>query len=177
MTLTATVSMAEPRLPAAAMMRRMLASSIALAHAAWLVAIFLGYILQGPAGAGNAAVGGAIVVFFYAAGQGIQLLASVLDPRQGMALTVSSFLTRASLLGLLLVVAGHYPRLEALLRPASLLLGVALVLGAWLFGMFWSWQHTRVPAYDQHWDPRPLRRRTRAGRRRPDTHDRGGSVG
>lgn len=166
MTLTASPATAEPMSrvagtarptpPVVALLRRMLTASVLAGHAAWVLAIVLGLVLSGRLGALNAAVGGAVVVFFYAAGQGLQLLASVLDPRQGMALTVTSFVTRAGLLGLLLLGVQNAPRLEDLFRPLAFCVGVALVLVGWLGGMFWSWSHTRVPSYDQHWDPRPL---------------------
>lgn len=148
------------------MMLRMLRTALALAHAAWLVAFGLGYLLSGPVGLANAAVGGGIVVFFYAAGQGVQLLASELDPQTGMGLVVASFLTRATLLGLLLVGVTTYPSVAAVFRPVPFFAAVLLVLAGWLGGMFFAWSHMRVPVYDAHWDPRPLRR-ARRGRGTP----------
>lgn len=166
MTIVPVPAMVEPMAPrpAVAMMMRMLRSSLALGHVAWFLAMFIGHLLSGPTGLANAAVGGAVVVFFYAAGQGIQMLASEMDPQSAMGLTVTSFVTRAALLGLLLVGANKYPAVEQVFRPVAFFTGVVLVLSGWLVGMFLAWSRTRIPVYDQHWDPRPLVRRRRSRR-------------
>lgn len=142
--------------PAVAMMTIMLRRSLLFAHAAWLVALGLAFWVDGPLGVANAAVGGGAVVFFYAAGQGIQMLAGEMDPQSGMGLTVVSFVTRAGLLGLLLLGLGASESLQAVFRPVSFFSGLVIVLVGWLAGMFVAWSRMRVPVYDADWDPRPL---------------------
>ncbi|MGD8213556.1 hypothetical protein [Aestuariimicrobium sp. Y1814] len=164
--------------PAVAMMTRMLKSSLAYAHAMWLVAVGICFWIDGQAGMANAAVGGGAVVFFYAAGQGIQMLAGELDPHSGMGLTVASFVTRAALLGLLWVGLSASEAAQAAFRPVSFFLSLLLVLAGWLLGMFLAWSRMRVPVYDADWDPRPLvrsagMRRARKHARRPESDQRG----
>lgn len=184
MSLAATPMMAEPidgpsaggvPSPAVAMMSTMLKRSLLFAHAFWLVAAGVCYWIDGPTGVANAAVGGGAVVFFYAAGQGIQMLAGELDPRTGMGLTVASFITRAALMGLLWVGLTSSESAQQIFRPVSFFLSLVLVLTGWLLGMFVAWSRMRVPVYDADWDPRPLVRSAgmrAAGRhRRPRNND------
>ena len=162
MTIAPTVAMVEPApgarraaSPAVALMTSMLRRSLVFAHAGLLVALGIGFWMAGPLGALNAAFGGAVVVFFYAAGQGIQMLAGELDPQSGMGLTVVSYVTRVTLLGLLWVGINASPALAEAFRPAVFLTAVLVVLAAWLAGMFVAWSQARVPVYDQDFDPRP----------------------
>lgn len=148
--------------PAVAMMMRMIRASLLVAHACWVIAFALSWWLSGVVGVVNAAVGGGLVIAFYAAGQGIQMLASEMEAQAAMGLTVTSFMTRAALLGLLLLAANRHPAIEDIFRPVEFFTAVMLVLAGWLGGMFLAWRNTRVPVYDQHWDPRP---RPRAHRR------------
>lgn len=186
MSLVATSTMAEPVdgsgrrpvSPAVAMMTRMLKSSLAFAHAMWLVAVGICFWIDGPLGMANAAVGGGSVVFFYAAGQGIQMLAGELDPHSGMGLTVASFVTRAALLGLLWVGLSSSTSAQAAFRPVSFFLSLLLVLAGWLLGMFLAWSQLRVPVYDADWDPRPLvrsagMRKAQRARRQSNVDQRG----
>lgn len=142
--------------PAVAMMSKMLKRSLVFAHAFWLIAVSICFWIDGPVGIANAAVGGAAVVFFYAAGQGIQMLAGELDPQAGMGLTVASFVTRAALMGLLWIGLSSSESAQEIFRPVSFFLSLMLVLVGWLTGMFVAWSQMRVPVYDADWDPRPL---------------------
>ena len=141
--------------PAVAMMTTMLRRSLVFAHAAWIIALGLCFWIDGPLGVANAAIGGGAVIFFYAAGQGIEMLAGELDPHSGMGLTVASFVTRAALLGLLWVGLDASESVQAAFRPVSFFTGLMLVLVGWLTGMFVAWSRMRVPVYDADWDPRP----------------------
>lgn len=154
--------------PAVAMMSAMLKRSLLFAHAFWLIAAGISFWIDGPTGVVNAAVGGGAVIFFYAAGQGIQMLAGELDPQAGMGVTVASFVTRAALLGLLWVGLASSASAQAAFRPVSFFVALLLVLLGWLLGMFQAWSRLRVPVYDADWDPRPLVRSQgmRAARRR-----------
>ena len=154
--------------PAVAMMSAMLKRSLLFAHAFWLVAAGICYWIDGPVGVANAAVGGGAVVFFYAAGQGIQMLAGELDPHSGMGLTVASFVTRAALMGLLWIGLSSSASAQEIFRPVSFFLSLVLVLAGWLTGMFVAWSQMRVPVYDADWDPRPLVRS--AGMRKARRH-------
>ena len=159
--------------PAVAMMSVMLKRSLVFGHAFWLVAAGICFWIDGTIGVANAALGGAAVIFFYAAGQGIQMLAGELDPRSGMGLTVASFLTRAALLGLAWVGLTSSQAAQQAFRPVSFFLSLVLVLAGWLLGMFLAWSRMRVPVYDADWDPRPLTRSAgmRKAYRRHRGHD------
>lgn len=154
-----------PARPAVVMMMRMMKASLLLAHACWAIAFGLAWWMSGAVGVVNAAVGGGLVIAFYAAGQGVQMLASELEAQAAMGLTVTSFMTRAALLGLLLLAANRHPAIEDIFRPVEFFTAVMLVLAGWLGGMFLAWRNTRVPVYDQHWDPRPRPRAHRRSRK------------
>ncbi|MGJ6979380.1 hypothetical protein ACSDQ9_02445 [Aestuariimicrobium soli] len=132
----------------ARLLSSMMRSSLLFAQAALLVALGVGWFTAGAVGLGNAAAGGALVLLFFAAGQGVQLLAGELDPRQGLGLTLMSYLVRAALLGGALLAVQRSQRLAEAFRPVPFCWGVGLVLVAWLAGMFWAHAHLRIPVYD-----------------------------
>lgn len=132
----------------------MLKASMLWGHAALLAVTGIGWWWAGAWGAGNAAVGGALVVFFFAAGQGVQLLAGELEPRLGLAVTLTSYLARVVVLGGLLLVATRSSAIEQGFRPGPFVLGVFTVLTAWIGGMFWAHAHSRVPVFDHLDEPR-----------------------
>ncbi|MGD7731771.1 hypothetical protein ACQCX5_02270 [Propionibacteriaceae bacterium G57] len=159
--------------PAVAMMTTMLRKSLGFAHAAWLVALGIAFWAQGLHGVVSAAVGGGVVIFFYAAGQGLQMLAGELGASRGLVLTIVSFIARAALLGALWFGIASSPSLATGFRPLSFVIGLGLVLFGWLGGMFWAWAHLRIPVYDADWDARPLVRSRSMRARRGPRHNRG----
>lgn len=126
----------------------MLKGSMVVAHAALLACIGIGIVVAGPVGGANAAIGGALVIFFYAAGQGVQLLASDLEDRTAMGVLLTSYAVRVVLMGLLLAAAMRWDRLDELFRPAIFFGSVVAVLVAWLAGMFVTHSRLRIPAVE-----------------------------
>lgn len=123
----------------------MLKGSLLLAHAALVACLGAALVIAGGAGLANAAVGGALVIFFFAAGQGVQLLASELDPRTGMGVTLTSYAVRVVLLGLLLAAAMRSERVAELFHPTIFFASVVVVLVGWLTGMFVAYSRLRIP--------------------------------
>ncbi|WP_203566343.1 hypothetical protein [Aestuariimicrobium ganziense] len=133
----------------------MVKGSFAFAHVAWLVAVGIGFWWAQGLGAANAAVGGALVLFFFGAGQGVQLLAGEMDPRTGVGLAMLSYLARVAVLGGLLWLAMNDARLDALFLRGPFFVSVMVVLLGWLAGMFWVHSRLRIPIYDSQWDEGP----------------------
>lgn len=144
--------MVPPGRPGASTSQRILTyllrSSLIASQLALVLAAALGLLIAGPLGALNAAVGSAVVIVFFASGQGIQLIAGELGGSNGLLLTLTSYLVRVGLLGLGLWLVGHSDSLSAVLRPDALVLGLVLTLVAWLAGMFVGHARVRKPVYD-----------------------------
>ena len=126
----------------------MLRTSLLAAQGALVIAMVVGWFTHGLLGLANAAAGGALVLLFFGAGQGVHLLASEVEARAGFGLTLMSFLVRAALLGGALLAVQRSPRLAEAFSPVPFCWGVGLVLTAWLAGMFWAHAHLRIPVYD-----------------------------
>lgn len=126
----------------------MLRTSLLVAQVALVIAMGVGWFTHGILGLANAAAGGALVLLFFGAGQGVHLLASEVEARTGMGLTLMSFVVRAMLLGGALLAVQRSPRLTEAFSPAPFCWGVGLVLTAWLAGMFWAYAYLRIPVYD-----------------------------
>ncbi|CAI9410410.1 hypothetical protein [Aestuariimicrobium sp. T2.26MG-19.2B] len=132
----------------ARLLSSMMRGSLLFAHAALLIALGVGWLTSGAAGLANAASGGAMVVLFFAAGQGVQVLAGELDPRAGLGLTLLSYLVRAALLAAALLAVQNSQQVADAFRPVPFCWGVGLVLAGWLSGMFWAHARLRIPVYD-----------------------------
>ncbi|WGT46081.1 hypothetical protein [Tessaracoccus lacteus] len=146
--------MAERRVSAAT--RRaleMMIGGLVAGHVVGLTIIGLALALDGASAALTAALGFAAVVVFYSIGQALEVVASELEPFQGLGLVMVSYAVRvigiaAGLWGVLNLdaVAPH-------VRDGWLLLSVAGTVLAWVSGVVVIASRQRVPVYDTEYTP------------------------
>ncbi len=147
-------TMAERRVSAAT--RRaleMMIGGLVAGHVVGLTIIGLALALDGASAALTAALGFAAVVVFYSIGQALEVVASELEPFQGLGLVMVSYAVRvigiaAGLWGVLNLdaVAPH-------VRDGWLLLSVAGTVLAWVSGVVVIASRQRVPVYDTEYTP------------------------
>lgn len=124
-------------------------------HVVGLTIVGLALAMGGGGAALTAALGFAAVVIFYSIGQAIEVIASELEPFQGMGLVLVSYGVRvvgiaAGLWGLLSLpsIAPHVSR-------GWLLLSVSGTVVAWVIGVVFVASRQHVPVYDTEYEPPP----------------------
>ena len=149
--------MAERRIVTAATRRarQMMVGGLVAGNAVGLAIIGLALAISGADGALTAALGFAAVVFFYSIGQALEVIASELDPMQGMGLVLTSYAVRivgiaAGLWGIL----GH-PAVAPHVVDVWLLLSVVGTVLAWVTGVVVVAARQHVPVYDTEYVPPP----------------------
>lgn len=147
-------TMADRRVSAATRRaREMMIGGLVAGHVVGLTIIGLALALDGASAALTAALGFAAVVVFYSIGQALEVVASELEPFQGLGLVMVSYAVRvigiaAGLWGVLNLdaVAPH-------VRDGWLLLSVAGTVLAWVSGVVVIASRQRVPVYDTEYTP------------------------
>lgn len=131
----------------------MMIGGLVAGHVVGLTIIGLALALDGASAALTAALGFAAVVVFYSIGQALEVVASELEPFQGLGLVMVSYAVRvigiaAGLWGVLNLdaVAPH-------VRDGWLLLSVAGTVLAWVSGVVVIASRQRVPVYDTEYTP------------------------
>ena len=145
----------EPRRVTAATRRarEMMMGGLVAGHAVGIGIIGLALALGGADAALTAALGFAAVVIFYSIGQALEVVASELDPVQGLGLVLVSYAVRivgiaAGLWGIL----GH-PAVAPHVADVWLLLSVAGTVLAWVTGVVFVASRQHVPVYDTEYVP------------------------
>ncbi|NLE99291.1 MAG: hypothetical protein GX596_15080 [Propionibacterium sp.] len=142
--------MAKTRVTAATLRaRQMMQGALLLAHAVGFGIIGLAFALDGVSGLITAALGFAAVIIFYAIGQALEVVATEMDPMQGMGLVLASYGVRV--VG---IAAGLWAilSLEAVAEHVIdlwLLLSVTATVIAWVTGVVVVASRQRVPVYDE----------------------------
>ncbi|GAA4900147.1 hypothetical protein GCM10025789_18130 [Tessaracoccus lubricantis] len=148
--------MAEPRRTVTAATKRareMMVGGLVAGHVVGLTVLGLALAIDGPSAALTAALGFAAVVIFYSIGQALEVVASELEPFQGLGLVLVSYAVRvvgiaAGLWGLL-----GLPAIAPHVSKGWLLLSVAGTVLAWVFGVVFVASRQRVPVYDTEYQP------------------------
>ena len=131
----------------------MMFGGLALGHVVGITIIGLGLAIGGVNAALTAALGFAAVVIFYSIGQALEVVASELEPMQGMALVLVSYAVRvigiAAGLWAILRLPAVAPRVEG----GWLLLSITGTVFAWVTGVVLVASRQRVPVYDTEYHP------------------------
>ena len=107
-------------------------------------------LVMGNAGAaGQALVAGAVTLLFFATGQGVQLIAADVGGHLGLGIAVMSFVVRAGLLGLALLLATGLPGVEGQLSAPGIVGGTLGAVAGWVAGLIWAELRGRNRIYDQ----------------------------
>ena len=133
----------------------MMIGGLIAGHVVGLTIVGLALGIGGGGPALTAALGFAAVVIFYSIGQAIEVVASELDPMQGMGLVLISYAVRvvgiaAGLWGLL-----NLPAVAPHVSNGWLLLSVAGTVLAWVSGVVFVASRQHVPVYDREYQPPP----------------------
>lgn len=146
--------MAERRVtPATRRARQMMIGGLIAGHVAGLTILGCALAFGGAGAALTAALGFAAVVIFYSIGQAIEVVASELDPFQGMALVLVSYAVRVIGIAAGLWAILALPAVAPHIRDGWLLLSVAGTVLAWVAGVVAVAARQRVPVYDTEYQP------------------------
>lgn len=147
--------MAERRVVTAATKRarQMMVGGLVAGQVVGITIIGLALALGGANAALTAALGFAAVVIFYSIGQALEVVASELEPMQGMALVLISYAVRvigiaAGLWGML-----SLPAVAPRVVDGWLLLSIVGTVIAWVTGVVLVASRQRVPVYDTEYEP------------------------
>lgn len=129
----------------------MMLGALVLSHAIGFGVIGLALAVDGVSGLITAALGFAAVIIFYAIGQALEVVATEMDPMQGMGLVLVSYGVR---------VVGIAAGLWAILSLESvaehvidlwLVVSVTATVLAWVTGVVVVASRQRVPVYDEEY--------------------------
>lgn len=98
--------------------------------------------------AGSALVAGAVTLLFFASGQAVQLIAADVGGPLGLGVAVMSFVVRAGLLALALVLASDVPGLQSRLSALGIVGGTLAGVAGWVGGLIWAELRGRNRIYD-----------------------------
>ncbi|HMR48275.1 MAG TPA: hypothetical protein PKE40_14625 [Arachnia sp.] len=133
--------------------RQMMLGGVAGGHLAGLTVIGLSLALGGTDALLTALLGFAAVVIFYAIGQALEVVASELEPMQGMALVLISYAVRVIGIAAGLWFLLRLPSVAPRIVDGWLLLSVVATVLGWVTGVVLVASRQRVPVYDEEYQP------------------------
>ncbi|MDO5678392.1 MAG: hypothetical protein Q4G35_12900 [Propionibacteriaceae bacterium] len=147
--------MAEPRKVTAATKRakEMMIGGLIGGHVVGLTIVGLALGIGGAGPALTAALGFAAVVIFYSIGQALEVVASELEPFQGLGLVLVSYAVRVVGIAAGLWALLGLPQIAPLVSDGWLLLSVAGTVLAWVAGVVFVASRQHVPVYDTEYEP------------------------
>ncbi len=117
------------------------------------LAIVAAAILAGRPGVLSAAGAAGLVIIYFGAGQLVERFALRMADATGMTITLLGYVVRVGLLGLLLWASMSIPAIRETMVADWVATGaIAGVLG-WLTGLLFAHSRSRVPVYDQPYEP------------------------
>lgn len=133
--------------------RQMMLGGVVGGHVAGLTVIGLSLGIGGADALLTSALGFAAVVVFYAIGQALEVVASELDPMQGMALVLISYAVRVIGIAAGLWALFGLPAVAPRIVDGWLLLAVVATVLGWVSGVVLVASRQRVPVYDEEYQP------------------------
>lgn len=133
--------------------RQMMVGGAVCGQVAGITIIGLALASGGADAALTAALGFAAVLIFYSIGQALEVVASELEPMQGMALVLTSYAVRVIGIAAGLWAILAHPAVAPHIRDGWLLLSVAGTVIAWVTGVVFVASRQRVPVYDTEYEP------------------------
>ena len=128
--------------------RQMMVGGLVAGHVVGLTILGLALAIGGPGAALTAALGFAAVVIFYSMGQALEVVASELEPMQGMGLVLVSYAVRVVGIAAGLWFLLGLPQVAPHVSRGWLLLSIAGTVVAWVTGVVLVASRQRVPVYD-----------------------------
>lgn len=133
--------------------RRLLVGGLVGSHLAAIVVVGIVLIVRGAPSAAVAAIAAVVVIAFYTIGHGVQVVLAESSPRLVLVASLTSYLLRVGVLGLLLVAAMRMPQLEPVLDRGALFAGAVVTLLGWLAAEITVFSRLRIPVYDTEYVP------------------------
>lgn len=133
--------------------KEMMVGGLVGGHVVGLTIIGLALALGGGGAALTAALGFAAVVIFYSIGQAIEVVASELEPFQGLGLVMVSYGVRVVGIAAGLWALLSLPAVAPHVAKGWLLLSVTGTVLAWVIGVVFVASRQHVPVYDTEYEP------------------------
>lgn len=133
--------------------RQMMIGGLLGGHLAGGLVIAGGFLFGGFDGGITAVLGFAAVVIFYSVGQALEVIASELEPLQGLGLVLVSYAVRTIGIAAGLWTLLELPQVAPHIRDGWLLLSVVATVIAWVSGVVLVASRQRVPIYDHEYVP------------------------
>ena len=103
--------------------------------------------LGSAVGVASGVVAGAVVLGFFAVGQGLQWVVADASPRIALVVALGSYALRVVGLGML-AMAATAAGATAVLHPTALVLATAAVTVGWITGEVLAFRRLRIPVFD-----------------------------
>ncbi len=133
--------------------KQMMMGGLVFGQVVGLTVIGLGLAIGGGDAALTAALGFASVLIFYSIGQALEVVASELEPMQGLGLVLVSYAVRVIGIAAGLWAILSHPSVAPHIRDGWLVLSVAGTVIAWVTGVVFVASRQRVPVYDTEYEP------------------------
>ena len=132
--------------------KEMMLGGLIVGHVVGLTIIGLALALGGGGAALTAALGFAAVVIFYSIGQMLEVVASELEPMQGMGVVLVSYAVRVIGIAAGLWFILSHPAVAPHVSDGWLVLSVAGTVIAWVTGVVFVASRQRVPVFDTEYE-------------------------
>ncbi len=133
--------------------RQMMLGGVVVGHIVGITIIGLALAIGGVDAALTAALGFAAVVIFYSIGQALEVIASELEPMQGLGLVLVSYAVRVIGIAAGLWTLLSLPALAPRVAGGWLVLSVSGTVIGWVTGVVLVASRQRVPVYDTDYEP------------------------
>ena len=135
--------------------KEMMIGGLVAGHVVGITIVGLALAFGGGGPALTAALGFAAVVIFYSIGQAIEVVASELEPFQGLGLVMVSYGVRVVGIAAGLWALLSLPAVAPHVAKGWLLLSVTGTVLAWVIGVVFVASRQHVPVYDHEYEPPP----------------------
>ncbi|MDR1237587.1 MAG: hypothetical protein LBK28_05030 [Propionibacteriaceae bacterium] len=128
--------------------RKLLYAGLAGGHISGILCVGVFGIWLGAPGGVSAAISAAIALVFFTIGQAVQIIVADAHPRVVLIASVSSYIGRVSVMGLVLLLALNNLGSLSFMRPVAVVVTVFTVVVGWLGTEFWVYSKLRIPSFD-----------------------------
>lgn len=133
--------------------QKLLVAGLVGGHAAAFTVVGLFWALAGTEAAASAAIAAAVTLAFYTIALAVQVVVANARPKTVLVASLASYISRVSVLGLLLALAVSQADRWSWLDPVALVVSTIAVVLGWLGFELHAFSKLRIPAYDLTRDP------------------------
>lgn len=133
--------------------RKLLFAGLVGGGAATLVCLVIFAVVAGIPGLASAALGAAMVLFFYTVGQLVMVRFADAGARTLMAVSMASYTGRVVSLGLVLLIYAKHRADWPSLMPMAVFVTIIAVVAGWLAVEVYVFSKLRIDVYDTPYEP------------------------